>query len=310
MTSIITYEKFSKEKHFSFIKECWKAYYNDDFPIDCMPENGIVALQDGEPIGSIFIYISDSKLAIMGYAMIVDKIEVREKLVILQQLVDIAKKLCEEELGITVILGMTGNNSVGAAMMRSGFIDNGDIKTFIYSVGGADIEFLKQEKKMNPMQNAPMTQGAPAAPAGMPPSPAAGGAMPQESRGAQRVSNTEFNQQIQNVILSRIQEEMEKNPEWGDALERLLKPIKIDTPEAPRDTPEIINLKNQAAAELGLIIPELIPIMRMDGWLGDAGQSAPSITASSPKPMSNSYGGAEESDNPILRDGLSSGLVG
>jgi hypothetical protein len=90
----------------------------------------------------------------------------------------------------------------------------------------------------------------------------------EESSGVQMVQNTEFNQDMQNIIYSRLEEEGQKNPSFGEALSACL--------------------TDQAAAELALLIPELMPILRADGFFGQ--EEAPMVSM-------NQAGG---SPNPFL----------
>jgi len=132
-----------------------------------------------------------------------------------------------------------------------------------------------------------------AAPAPAQPQPAG---VQEEIRGAQRVSNTEFNQQMQNILLSRIEEEGTKNPNFGGAIDA--------------------GVSREAALEIALIIPELLPIFKQMGVLDDVGQQGGIQAPQPPAPPSGPSAGAginpnANPQNPILRDSAASqGLVG
>lgn len=160
---------------------------------------------------------------------------------------------------------------------------------------------------------------APAAAAGAPPMAPAPAGGP-ETSGLQKVANTEFNQQMQNILFSRIEEEGQKNPNFGNAIDS--------------------GITREAAMELALILPELHPIFRAMGLfegMGDApiGPAAPGQPAppAGGQPAAPAFPGAapadagagdgdpedaadggddeEEEDNPLLRNGpASQGLVG
>lgn len=116
-----------------------------------------------------------------------------------------------------------------------------------------------------PPQFQPAPAAAPVAPQAQPAPPAPAGASPapDEIRGAQRVSNTEFSQDVQNLLLSRIEEEGTKNPNFGAAIDA--------------------GLTNQAALEIALVLPELLPIFRAMGILDDAGNQG-AVQAQAPAP--------------------------
>lgn len=142
---------------------------------------------------------------------------------------------------------------------------------------------------------------------GAPVPPGAGG---EEIRGAQRVSNTEFNQQMQNILLSRIEEEGQKNPNFGQAIASGVSP--------------------QAAMELALVLPELIPLMRMAGLLQGEGGGAgpigqPSAPAGAPGGLPQpgqggmppqppqgpaGYDDEDDEEESAYRPGISRGLMG
>lgn len=165
---------------------------------------------------------------------------------------------------------------------------------------------------MNPMNNdkmpPPAAAGAPMPPQAAPPTgaPAPGGAGGDDVRGAQRVSNTEFNQQMQNILLSRIEEEGSRNPNFGQAIAS--------------------GVSREAAVELALILPELIPIMRMAGLLegeggaGPIGQPRPPMGGApgggmppmgqGAAPQTPAGGGYDDEEEDEPRPGVSRGLVG
>lgn len=136
---------FDKEAHLPLVIKWWEWYYEgDQFPDYCIPGNGVLALYDGQPVGVIFLYINDSKMAHLAFPIINPDVSVRQKLEILSELVEGGIKFGKQKLGEkAVIFAITHNNSVGSALKKSGFVDNGTMKTFALSIGDADIEFLE-----------------------------------------------------------------------------------------------------------------------------------------------------------------------
>lgn len=164
---------------------------------------------------------------------------------------------------------------------------------------------------MMPFQSGQQPNQAPVAPA-----PAAAPAAPApEQSGLQKVQNLEFNQQMQNILLSRIEAIGSQNPNAFDALEAAL----------TRD----------AALQLLQILPELKPIFDAMG-IGDgtpgqqpiaAAPGAGMMPQAANSPVSAggddeeteaNYGvdddeeeDDEEEENPLLQNGAASrGLVG
>lgn len=106
------------------------------------------------------------------------------------------------------------------------------------------------------------------------------------SQGPQRVKDTQFHQEIQNVLFSRIEEEYEKNPNFGQAIEG--------------------GLSQEAAMEIGLIIPEILPLLRAVGLAPNAQQNNTGI-----RQPQRSQAVQQPEPNPLTNnDGLSKGLVG
>lgn len=156
---------------------------------------------------------------------------------------------------------------------------------------------------MNPMMQPPipgqqpMPQQPPQAAGPMPGQPPAG--MPQAGqRGPQRVTNTEFNQDIQNILLSRIEEEAEKNPNFGVAIDE--------------------GISDAAALELALLLPELHPIFRaiglfdgMEGGMESGPIQAPGGAMTQGSKMPQSFARPQMEENPMTSDsGVSRGLMG
>jgi len=141
----ITIEPFRREKHLSLVEKWWALYYDGDvFPDYCVPENGVVAVNEGRVIGSIFLYINDSDLAHMAFPIIDPDVSIREKIEVMSCLVEGGTEEAKKKLGEkAVIFAITHNRSVGSALKKSGFEDNDTMKTFAYAVGDADIEFLE-----------------------------------------------------------------------------------------------------------------------------------------------------------------------
>lgn len=143
--------------------------------------------------------------------------------------------------------------------------------------------------QQQPMNAAPQQQ-APA-----PTQPASSG-LPEGANGAQRVSDTQFNQGIQNVIFSRIEEEASKNPNFGQAIEKGLSP--------------------EAAMEIGLVLPEVLPLFRAVGLVPNAPdgtgirQPSPPAQASMPQQQGNPLMEDNDEDEMQMRGGASMGLMG
>lgn len=72
----------------------------------------------------------------------------------------------------------------------------------------------------------------------------------QEEQASGQASGLEFNQDFHKIILLRIKAEIEKNPQFGAEIEDGLMPA--------------------AAAELGVILPEILPVFRVAGLLDDS----------------------------------------
>jgi len=104
--------------------------------------------------------------------------------------------------------------------------------------------------------------------------------------GAQpQAQNTEFNQGVHNLILMRIDEEIKKNPNFGSAIDAAL--------------------TVEAAMELSLVIPELVPIFKAMGVFEEESNSI-----KAPQPQNVQSAQYQESDNPLMDDNrLSKGLM-
>lgn len=129
---------------------------------------------------------------------------------------------------------------------------------------------------------------------------------PEMQAGPQKVANTEFNQQIQNILLSRIEEQGQQNPNFGQAIDA--------------------GITREAALELAMILPELNPIFKAMGLFDGMGGGESAITPQnvmasaapaqprSPQPRPD----VGASPNPLLEDEdeeegqmpVSRGLVG
>ena len=136
---------FDREAHLEYIVKWWEFYYEGEvFPEYCIPKHGVCVLHEGRPVGTIFLYVNDSKLAHLAFPVIDPEVQVREKREILDELVQKGKEYAVELLGQpAVIFGITHNKSVGNSMKKVGFVDNGPMKTFACSVGGGYVEFLQ-----------------------------------------------------------------------------------------------------------------------------------------------------------------------
>lgn len=141
-----------------------------------------------------------------------------------------------------------------------------------------------------PMQ--PQAQAQP-----MPQQPEMQGA--DEGQGPQRVKETEFNQGIQNVIFSRIEEEYAENPNFGEAIENGLTP--------------------EAAMEIGLVIPEILPLLRSVGLIPNDPSGGPIQQGDSEQNAGPMPPQQNQSGNPLTEDqegedygynGISRGLMG
>lgn len=140
---------------------------------------------------------------------------------------------------------------------------------------------------MNPQAPQPMPQSSPA-PAQQAPMPPQGQA---QQAGPQRVADIGFNQDIQNVLLSRIDSLPPQEVEMMDAFV----------------TPQNIGV-------LTKVFPEIAVLFQEASSLKQGGQPSPTPApavggqvqqqASAPMPQS------QPSPNPLVRDGVSSGLVG
>lgn len=115
--------------------------------------------------------------------------------------------------------------------------------------------------------------------------PAPQGGQPEEISGAQRVSNTEFNQDVQNILLSRIEEEGTKNPNFGQALDA--------------------GITKEGAMELALILPELMPVFRAMGLFDELEQAQNSPIKSAPQMAQ-----PQQEQNPLMTSPVSKGLMG
>lgn len=113
--------------------------------------------------------------------------------------------------------------------------------------------------------------------------------------GPQKVANLGFNQDVQNILLSRIEAEGTKNPNFGAAVDA--------------------GLTREAAIELLMILPELKPVFEAMGVIADGDSMGQPIgqqpaQASAPvnpgqMPFANRQapqGAEEDSDNPLTDD--------
>ena len=150
---------------------------------------------------------------------------------------------------------------------------------------------------MIPQQSSsPVQQQAPAAGAAPQAAPQS---MDQYEAGRQTPQRTQdigFNQKIQNILLSRIEALGQKNPNFGQAIDS--------------------GVTREAAMELIQVLPELKPIFEALGVTdasGDEGDDSDLSVGGAQQGTTTPQPGAddeEESDNPLVNQGVSRGLVG
>lgn len=163
--------------------------------------------------------------------------------------------------------------------------------------------FQPNKPMMNQGQAPAAAQPPQGAPAGMPP----GGPAPPQQSGLRPVANIGFNQDVQNILLSRIQT---LNPQEEKILDSALTPqtIPIFLKLFPELKPlfDMMTSGNQSG-----------PIGQQPGQPG-AGAPSPAAPGGAPAPAgAPGQGGApddsddeDETDNPLVNNQASSGLVG
>lgn len=136
---------FDKAEHLPLVKQWWAFYYEDEeFPEYCVPKHGVVAFVDGNLVGSIFLYVNDTKICQMIFPIVNPDVMVRDKLKIVDELVEGGKKEAAKILGkIGVVFALTHNGSVERSLVRAGFSDTGVMKTLAYPIGDGYIDFIK-----------------------------------------------------------------------------------------------------------------------------------------------------------------------
>lgn len=136
---------FNKTEHLPLIKKWWAFYYEgEDFPDYCVPQHGVVAMIDNQPIGSVFLYVNDTKICQMIFPVVDPDVKIRDKISVIDQLLEGAKSRAKEILGdICIVFALTHNNSVERSLQKCGFRNTGDMKTLAYPFGDAYIDFIE-----------------------------------------------------------------------------------------------------------------------------------------------------------------------
>ena len=69
----LTFERFEPEKHYASICGWWDAHKWPRIPLQSLPENGLVAVVDGEPLCAGWVYRTDSNMAWMEWLVMSPK---------------------------------------------------------------------------------------------------------------------------------------------------------------------------------------------------------------------------------------------
>lgn len=136
---------FDKTKHFDDINNWWSLYFDgDSFPIDCVPENGVVVSHKNKIVASCFIYVNETKLAHMAFAIADYNLGPGRRCFFVKKAIEASIQKTKEIVGEDVVIySLTDHAVVGRMYVESGFTCIGEGDMYMYSSDKNKIDFIR-----------------------------------------------------------------------------------------------------------------------------------------------------------------------
>lgn len=138
--------EYNKEAHYEIVRQWWGLYYEgEEFPSECLPNMGAVALLKGVPAAVAFIYSSpDVKMAHIHFPMVDPELGAGRRIESLKAAISGAIEMAKKFLdGQGFIWCCTDHAVVARVYGQSGMTCAGEADVFYMPVGKQNCDFLK-----------------------------------------------------------------------------------------------------------------------------------------------------------------------
>ena len=126
-------EAWDPARHMSTVLGWWHSRHGIDFAPELLPTTGYLALTDTTPIAACFIYLTNSKVALIGWPITNPESSKQERHVSLMLLFDILHKVAKEA-GCTLVMSYSGVPAIQKRLSDLGYLE-GDMEVKQYVKG-------------------------------------------------------------------------------------------------------------------------------------------------------------------------------
>lgn len=130
----MNYRPYYADYDYSIVSEWWEQRDGAVVKPEWLSTLGIVALEEGEPVAMTWLYLSNSKMAQLGWTTTKPGLGNRKSYKAVKTLLEAAKMIARKS-GVTYLHSMSNKSGLTKLMKKAGFVDKLGYNYLAY-VGG------------------------------------------------------------------------------------------------------------------------------------------------------------------------------